>query len=271
MVLAVFAAGCNWGYGESVERPRFAGAVLHEDGVRCVFGLHDVVYRPAEGMRAFPDGGVPRYDVDRHKIAFVDRVSGEIRVLVDRPNRDWQPGQGGFHVAGVAGEVALVSRGGQRSDYTHDHGYWKLDLRDGDLEVLSLRTAFAQLGREVARVELADADFNLVAVVRDGAGHQEIWSRADDGTLRKLATTEHYYGAHGGEIWWYEVASRAGARTDYRSGSTQLERRANFAMPRRDPVRDCQASFDGRRLLFRERAASGWSERELGVEPAKLR
>ena len=41
---------CNRGYGAPVDRATFASAVLHEDGARCVFALHDAVYRPAKGF-----------------------------------------------------------------------------------------------------------------------------------------------------------------------------------------------------------------------------
>ena len=58
----VLVTACNWGYGAQVDRAKFGSAVLHEDGTRCVFSLHDAVYRPAEGMRAFFEKRAPRWD-----------------------------------------------------------------------------------------------------------------------------------------------------------------------------------------------------------------
>ena len=264
-------SACNWGYGTPVDRATFASAVLHEDGARCVFALHDAVYRPAEGMRAFPDGGVPRYDVDRHKLGIVDVRTGKVTVLVDQKNRRWLQGHGGFHVTGVEGRSALVSQGGQRPDYEHDHLWWRLDLVSGDLSELPLDDELAAKGKAVGRVALADADFSLILVTKKGDDPQQVWSRTADGTLRRLAVTDHYYGTAEGQVWWYDVAARAGARTDYRTGATVHERRANFAMPRQDPVRRCKAGFDHRELVLQEQLGGSWRDRTLPVQAAGLR
>lgn len=247
------------------------GGALTQDGAHCVFGLHDVVYRPAEGLRAFPDGGIAKYVVDRHKLAMVELSSGEVRVLVDRPNRDWQRGSGGYRVESVRAGSALVSQGGTRPDHEMLQLHWRLDIEDGSMEALDLRQAFAAEGREFERVELVDDDFTLIAVVRNDADRQEIWSRRSDGTLLRLAETELYYGAAEGDIWWYDTERRAGARTDYRSGETRFERRANFAVPRDPPSRVCRPSFGGRDLLYQERQGEAWVERRLPVDPARLR
>jgi hypothetical protein len=133
LLAPLLLSACNLGYGAPIDRATFGSAELHPDGARCVFALHDVVYRPAEGLRAFPDGGIPRYDVDRHKLGVVDVGSGDVTLLVDEKNRDWLPGQGGFHVAGLGGRFALIGQGGQREDYEPDHRWWRLDLASGDL------------------------------------------------------------------------------------------------------------------------------------------
>lgn len=267
-----WVGGCDWGYGEPVDHAGFESARLHEDGARCVFALHDVVYRPAEGIRAFPDGGVPHYDVDRHVLGVVDVRDGAARILVDVRNRDWLDGSGGFHVAGVRGDWALVGQGGQRDDYAFDHVWWQLSLASGALARLPLADALAAHGRDLSRAELVDTDFTLILVTAKGAdAPQEIWSRLADGTLRRLAVTDHYYGAAEGQIWWYDVSARAGARTDYRSGATVLERRANFAMPRSDPAAACGPSGDRRALVFQQKVAGSWRDRPLAVAPDDLR
>jgi hypothetical protein len=271
LVALLLLSACNWGYGAPIDRATFASAELHEDGVRCVFALHDMVYRPAEGMRAFPDGGVPRYDVDRHKLGILDVQTGKTTVLVDRKNRGWLPGHGGFHVAGVEGRSALVRQGGQRRDYEHDHLWWRLDLDSGDLSVLAIDEEMRREGLAVGPVTLVDGDFTLMIVTAKGDRSQEVWSRRADGTLRRLAVTDHYYGTAEGQIWWYDVAERAGARTDYRTGETVHERRANFAMPRQDPVKGCKARFDHRGLILQEQVGGSWRDRVLPVEASALR
>lgn len=222
-------------------------------------------------MRAFPDGGIPRYVTDRHKLGSVDVRTGKVTLLVDEKNRDWLNGHGGFHVTEVRGRWALVGQGGQRDDYAHDHVWWRLDLESGDLEELPLPEELAAKGRSIGRVSLADDDFTLILVTAKDDGPQEVWSRTSDGELRRLAVTDHYYGATEKQIWWYDVAARAGARTDYRTGTTVHERRANFAMPRRDPVSGCRAGSNGRELVFQEKVGGSWSDRVLPVQAAALR
>lgn len=271
MLPLLLASACNWGYGAPVDRAKFGSALLHEDGVRCVFALHDAVYRPAEGMRAFPDGGIPRYVTDRHKLGIVDIHSGRVSILVDEKNRRWLNGQGGFHVAGVGGRWALVRQSGQRPDYEHDHLWLRLDLASGDLDELPLDEELPAENRAIGRVEVADVDFALILVTRKDDSPQEIWSRSPSGSLRRLAVTDHYYGAAEGQIWWYDVAARAGARTDYRTGATVLERRADFAKPRHDPTGRCQARFDGSELVYQYEVDGNWQERPLPVRAAALR
>lgn len=265
-LLLTVVTTCNWGYGPPIDRTKFGSAVLHEDGARCVFARHDAVYRPAEGMRAFPDGGIPRYDTDRHQIGIIDLHTGKTTTLVDEKNRRWLDGHGGFHVVGVRGEWGLVRQSGQRPNYEHDHRWFQLDLSSGDLVELELDQELAARGPTLERVELVDADFTLILVSKKGQGAQEIWSRIASGSLRRLATTDHYYGTTEGQIWWYDVAARAGARTDYSTGATVLERRANFAMPRKQPTRICEASFDGKALRYQEKIGYDWRIRELVVQ-----
>lgn len=269
--LLLVLSACNLGYGAPVDRATFESAVLHEDGARCVFALHDKVYRPAAGMRAFPDGGIPRYEIDRHKVGAIDVHTGKVTVWVNEKNRDWMDGHGSFHVTGVRGHWALISQGGQRPDYEHDHVWWQLDLESGDLDSLPLYKELAAKERSAAWVALVDEDFTLILATKKDHNPQEIWSRTRDGTLRHLATTDHYYGATEGQIWWYDVAARAGARTQYRTGETVRERRANFAMPRQDPASSCRVTSNHSELIFQHKIDGDWQESPLPLRAADLR
>lgn len=266
VLIVVALTGCNWGYGAPVDRARVGSAVLHHDDERCVFSFHEVVYRPAEGLRAFPDGGIPRYEIDRHKIAVVNVTSGEVSVLVDEKNRDWLDGHGGFHIAGLRGNWALVGQGGQREDYAPDHIWWRLDLTSGELVELALEEEFANEEREVGRVELVDDAFTLIVVTKKEERPQEIWSRSKNGTRRHLATTDHYYGASNGEIWSYDVPSRAGVRTNYKTGASLIDRRANFSIPRKEKVRACSPRINTSELVFQEKVGDSWVERPLEID-----
>ncbi len=266
LVTLLALMGCNWGYGAPVDRARVGSAVLHDDGERCVFSFHDVVYRPAEGLRAFPDGGIPHYEIDRHKIAVVNVTSGDVSVLVDEKNRDWLDGHGGFHIAGLRGNWALVGQGGQREDYAPDHIWWRLDLTSGELVELALAEEFAKEDREVGRVELVDDEFTLIVFTKKGVRPQEVWSRSKGQMRRHLATTDHYYGAINGEIWSYDVPSRAGVRTNYKTGTTLLDRRANFSIPRKEKLRACSPRINTRQLIFQEKVGDRWVERPLAID-----
>jgi hypothetical protein len=263
--------GCNWGYGAPIDRATFGSAVLHEDGIRCIFALHDVVYGPAEGIRAFPDGGVPRYFVDRHKLGVVDVHTGKVTVLVDRKNLRWLQGHGGFDVTAVKGHSALVRQSGQRLDYEPVRLWWRLDLNSGALAKLPLEEELAAKGRTLARVELADADFTLILITKKDDKPQEIWSRSVDGGFRRLAITDHYDGTAEGQIWWYDVGARAGARTDYLSGETIRERRANFRMPGQNSVISCKPSFDRRELILQQKVGGSSFNRILPIQADMLR
>ncbi|MBW2291306.1 MAG: hypothetical protein JRG94_03245 [Deltaproteobacteria bacterium] len=267
----ILVSACNWGYGAPVDRAKFGSALLHEDGSRCVFALHDVVYRPAEGMRAFPDGGIPRYVTDRHKLGIVNIDTGKVTVLVDQKNRRWLNGHGSFHLAGLGGRWALIRQSGQRPDYDHDHLWLRLDLASGDLDDLPLDKELAVENRALGRVEVVDEDFTIILVTKKDDDPQEIWSRNPSGILRRLAVTDHYYGSAEGQIWWYDVTARAGARTDYKTGATIRERRANFAKPRDDPTSRCQARFDGSELIHQYEVGGNWQERPLSVRAPDLR
>jgi len=267
LVLLCCTTACNWGYGAAVDRGKFGSSMLHEDGKRCLFAFHDVVYRPAEGMRAFPDGGIPRYTTDRHKLGIINIETDQVEILVDQKNRRWLDGHGGFHVVGVSGRWGLIRQAGQREDYEPDHEWFRLDLETGDLKPLALDEQLAERSLSLGRVELVDPSFILILLTKKEDGPQQVWRRNANGELQRLATTDHYYGAAEGQIWWYDVAAKAGARTDYISGVTIRERRANFAMPRRKPTRRCVASFNGRALRVQEKVDNAWQERPLEIDP----
>lgn len=165
----------------------------------------------------------------------------------------------------VRGRWALARQSGQRPNYEHDHKWFRLDLGSGDLAELPLDQELAVRGRRLGRVELVDPDFTLILVTNKNEDPQEVWSRGESRSLQRLAVTDHYYGATEGQIWWYDVAARAGARSDYISGATVRERRANFAMPRNEPTHRCEAIFDGNELLYQEKIQSGWQTRRLVV------
>ncbi len=259
-------AACTWGYGPPVDASRFENAVMHEDGRRCVFGHHARVYRPAAGLRAFPDGGIPWWRTDRHEVGVVDVSTGEMRILWSSPNRDFAPGQGAPHVVGVVGRGALVSQGGQRRRNLAEfavRSQW-IALDTGAHTELPLADELAALGRRPTTTWIADDAPTLVVVTEPlrAGPPRDAWVRDAHG-LRRLAVSDHLYGVRDGLLWWYDPTRGAGITNDVHTGAEVVHRRADFALPRADPTRACGVTAGGTALEVQERGPSGWRRRRI--------
>lgn len=268
----MFLVGCTLGYGPPLDNARIESAVLHDDGRRCVFGFHDVIYRPATGMRAFPDGGIPRYLVDQHILAMVDVQTGEITLLLERTNKDFQRGQGGFHVGSVRGQHVLVTQGGQGRHTPSEYRWWHVQLSNGAHQQFRLREEFKKVGHKVKYAVIGDDDFTLIVQTEaiDG-GSNAVWSRTRDGTLLELATTDYYYGVHDEQIWFYDPERRAGGRTNMHTGETVWNRSASFHIPRVEVTTGCQPTSDHKGLKYQSREPSGWVDHVLPVTAENFR
>ncbi len=266
-------AGCNWGYGPPADHAKFTSAKLKADGTTCVFTFHDRIYRPATGLRAFPDGGRAKYVRDAHIIATVDVHTHQVNRIVDLPNREFLPGQGGFVVQDLRGDYAVVGQGGQGLDYEHRHRWWLLDTAKSMLSELDLQAEIAPHGRTVTHVFVGDAKGTLVLLTAPASSSaspdQQVWSRTSEGTLRNLASTEHYYGVYRGEIWYYDTTERAGKRTNLLTGTSVVERRADFAIPQVKPTTGCSATHAG--LVHQVKHGDAWNDRPLPTSPADFR
>ena len=110
VVLALFA----WfGYGPAQDHTEFVSAGLLDDGRTVLFTLHQLMYQPATGWRAFPDGGTPRYLKDVNTLGTYDIQTHAARTLHRERNTRWQPGGGSLTIHGFEGTKALISQSGQ--------------------------------------------------------------------------------------------------------------------------------------------------------------
>ena len=107
-VASVFP-GCH---GPAQDHSRFESAVLLREHT-VLFSFKHLVYRPAEGIAAFPDGGMPKYGPGRESPGTYHIPSGVLRILRREPNRRWADGQGTYGIQRSRGGVALVTQGGQ--------------------------------------------------------------------------------------------------------------------------------------------------------------
>ena len=283
LVWAALLTGCPSGYGPAVDQSRFVSAKLSDDGRTAIFTFQRLVYRPAEGMRAFPDGGIPRYLEDEHWIGHVDLESGESRILAKQRNVHWAPGQGSYHVQQVVGATALLGRGGQRRyDLQFEYRSYLLDVRTGSLRELSLRSGLAELGRAPGYAYLVREDGLLVLVTpslaeaeqhpqwsRVDAILPEIWLREPGGGLRRVAASHHYEGFRDGGVFYWSRRDRRHRRYDVATGETRGVEEPRFATP--DLRIGVGLSSDRRSLELQSKTQAGWRYEPLPVEGFPVR
>ncbi|HEX9860387.1 MAG TPA: hypothetical protein VGB23_04230 [Nitrospirota bacterium] len=219
--LSVVIAGCGMaGYGPPVDRSRIVSTASTPDGRLGVFSHHRLVYRPASGWRAFPDGGIPRYVKDIDLLGILDMQTGDVRVVSREKNREFQPGQGEYYVSHVSDGKAVITRGGQLRSGTASFvsENFMLDLATGVMEPLPLKDELASHGRGLAYFYLVDSLGTLVFVtpplgadtnyVDKESNPKGIWIRHPDGRYEKAADAIHYYPTSDGLVHYFSTDHR---------------------------------------------------------------
>jgi hypothetical protein len=207
-------AGCS--YGPPVDRSRFMTAHLLPEQ-RVLFTYHKFIYRPATGIAAFPDGGIPEYITDVSYVGTYEIAGGRHRTLRKEKNTIWEPGQGTFQIVAVKGFMALLSQGGQlRGKSAYGVRRWLCNTASGDMREIDLAGEFARRNRDVGEIYLVDDKGTLVFINNrlddaregrrnpraDGAG-PEIWVRTAGGTFLKVAESWHYEGFEDGKVVYW--------------------------------------------------------------------
>lgn len=279
-------AGCDaaGGYGPPRDVSRFVSAAATPDGTRGVFTYHRYVYRPAAGLRAFPDGGIPDYVYDDHSIGIYDFGSGSIEVVFSDENTLWTDGQGVPNVSRLTDGYALITRGGQlRDDLGSMHTeVLLLNLETKEITVLPLERELEDRGLEPGGLDLEGDDGTLVFVAlpkeaaegkprwgSDESVCKEVWIRHPDGGYEKVADAIHYYGYDDGKIHYYPCDGDGYMVYDSLTG----KRTAGRGNPplRQDATVDLAVSSGGRgRLSIGRKGPDGWSYTDAGVDPALL-
>lgn len=213
-LLMLLPAGCDFGWGEQRDVSRFEHAAIAADGRVGVFTYKHRIYRPANGWRAFPDGG-PSKDVrNENGIATYDLATGEVRVLWRQNvlHSRWLP-EASCSVAAVAGTRALAVCGGQRrSDYQTDAERFWLDLKSGATAPLPLEEELSARGRQQDELYLLDPDGTLALVLplpehpegsRKLEPVRELLIRRPSGEYLHVGEIIHYYGFRHGEVHFW--------------------------------------------------------------------
>lgn len=215
---AVLIASCAGGYGPPYDASKFVSADTALDGRIGIFTLKRLEYRPATGWRAFPDGGIPKYVIDRNYVATYDFSSGRTRVIYREdalPRGLWLPGSSSLNIAATYGSRVILRTSGQlKSDYRLYKELSWLDLKTGKLSPLPLEEELAAQGRALELMYLVDGRGTLVLTVSrlkatgkidkdSGKENLELLVRHPDGSYDVIGPFLYYYGIKEGEIHYW--------------------------------------------------------------------
>jgi len=219
--MLVFLTSCSWGYGSLQDYSKFVSAKLLDDKKSILFTYHRYTYRPATGWRAFPDGGIPRYEQDSSLIGVYDLARKKVSILSREDNSDWQPGSGLYTIQAVKGAKALLAQGGQlRGSFKLGLRYLLLDVGQRSATSLDLKGDLAKLGRDCGEIYLVDPDGTLLFVTlplsaaddsrsqRKNNDASEIWVRTAAGSYLKVAAASLYETVRNGEVIYWIRATR---------------------------------------------------------------
>ena len=227
-VLALAAgalAACT--YAAPVDRSGVEWAVLLPDHSVAI-AFKELVYQPATGAAAWPDGGVPRYLRDRQLIAIL-RDGAPPRVLQRIANREL-PGSESLSLGWTEADPdhLLVTRGAQPDTRSGAQriARWRIDWRDG--RVLPFPDVEAELeaqGRSLGSTEFGglrvmDPAGTLMLGARS-SGQDEIWLRDPAGGYRRIDAIKHFYGVLGDELYYWSADDAALVR-NWRTGATRV-------------------------------------------------
>jgi hypothetical protein len=203
LALLLMVGSCS--YAEPLERSAIESAVrLPTGGVAVVF--RRLRYRPAAGLAAFPDGGVPQYLRDDIILGVLS--DGPPRILRTFPNRGEH---GSLHAALRVSPadpdhgLLLLSwqdRDGSRTSWA------RIAWKDGTLApypdfAAELRREGRQFGSpEFGDVRPLDATGALLVGVR-ATKTDELWIYEPGHGLRRLDGFTHFYGVTGDELYYW--------------------------------------------------------------------
>ena len=209
LILGLLVSGsCT--YGATVDRSAIQSAVLLSDHRTVILAYQELLYQPAEGIAAFPDGGVSRYLRDTAVIATQEVKGGKPQILQRIANL----GLHGTASIALRFQVAdpdnvLVVRSVQHStSQASSAQWWRLGWRDGQVRPYpNLSAELAGRGRKLRSPEFGD----LLVIDPDGTlllgaqneGRQELWLRRPNGLYDRLDEFTHYYGMKGAELYYW--------------------------------------------------------------------
>lgn len=216
MFLLIIFIAWDFGYGPPFEASKIYSAKVAAFGQIGIFTYKKLIYKPAAGLSALPDGGIPLYITDKDYIAVYDFLSRKIRIIYQENNLKgrWVNGQGEFNIIAAYGKKALVSQGGQRrADLKNEIYYHWLDLNSGKLTILPLQQELASRGLEAGYLYLIDEEGTLVMVAptlgsdsnwtRESNANKHLLIRHPSGDYEDIAQIVHYYGVKDKDVHYW--------------------------------------------------------------------
>lgn len=284
LFLLTLLTACNAGYGPLEDHSEFTGAKLAGDGETVVFAFHRFLYRPATGLRAFPDGGIPKYETDINFLGLYNRGTQKLDILRREENRDWQPGQGNFAIQDINGPMALVTQGGQlRGPFTLDHRHILVDWRNRTLTDFDLEEDLARHDRDAYVVRLAAPDGTLVLTtssVEEGETpnihrrpgfEPELWVRTPGGEYLKVADSKHFEEVANGEVIYWDPETRDFFAFSPASRSTRVLPDYKQKSKLKDITEGVSLSRDRQHIEFGTKTGDQWTYKALPLKPDDIR
>jgi len=290
LLAALLLAGCS--YGPVVDRSGFESAVLLPDQRTVVVAYHVLRYRPASGIAAFPDGGIPRYLDDRIVLATLPVEGGRPRVLQRLENR----GVHGSLSVNLRGQDAdptrvLVLQSDQPSTASAQSRvrWWRLEPASGKTALYpDLKADLQARGRRLGSPEFGDVRVldpeGALLIGAQGEGGDEIWLRTASGAYSRVDAIKHFYGVRGDDLYYWSANEavvrnwRTGtkvvtARYDPQARLTTRLVRDNPTVQalegsREDPTLGVNISAGA--VTLGRRAAGGWTYAPIPIDLAPL-
>ena len=278
-LLALAGCGPFGSYAPAQDHSRFEGGALLPDRT-VLFSFSRLVYRPATGITAFPDGGIPKYLEDESLLGTYHIPSGELKILRRERNTRWSQGQGRFGIQGVSGAMALVNQGGQlrRDLATNLVEHWLVDVGSGAATPVDWRTALAERGLAATEVRLLDGRGTLLFVTVPladadrprAATDRRLWVRSAAGTFAEVARTEHYERVLGDELVYWIPATRRYHAYHLVTGATR-ELTEYRAPAYEDVIEGVIVDTGGAALSYGRKVGGAWHYEPIPLSADRLR
>lgn len=196
-------SACSSLVREQGEIQAFESAVVMDDGHTTLFTANRARFEYAGGD---PWGKGERiFKSDRLLIGTYDLETGEVRVVHTEEAEPRSAGRTRYRIRSTRGPYALLSRYcGPRVDDTSRAGWYRFDVRSGELLRLDLARDLAARGAgELRDALLVSDEGDLVALSRpvEGQERSTVSLRRASGTWVEVASDAKYRGVKAGELY----------------------------------------------------------------------